>query len=268
MSGLKLLLMTNCCDDISFIEYFPINYSKKNIITELLIITKNFNQCNRGSLQHKNSIYYYTTFIPEKLRNRAYTNISNYSIASNATNRNSEKIFLLFYCDKSYKKLHIDAFILEIFEILDHGAIQANTLKEDQKFKINELFKKYQSFSKMITEINSISNSFDNEESKDKETISTSSKTRNNTIMSTQIECKYFPLLDDKKTVGQIVVDQNDLTVVNNNDTDLSLLFKGNTLGPQLPKFKQWKKIQKTNIILCIILVVLIIISLIVVLKI
>ena len=257
MSGLKVLLMTNVSDEISFTQYFPINYSKKNIITELLIITKNFNKCNKGSLQHKNSLYYYVTYIPQSYRNRAYTNISTIS----TTNKNIEKFFILFYCDKSYKKSHIDNFILELFEILDHGAIQANTLKEDQKFKINELFKKYQSFSKMITEINSISNSFDNEESKDKETISTSSKTRNNTIMSTQIECKYFPLLDDKKTVGQIVVDQNDLTVVNNNDTDLSLLFKGNTLGPQLPKFKQWKKIKYINIALCGVLAFFVILS-------
>ena len=256
MSGLKVLLMTNISDEISFTQYFPINYSKKNIITELLIITKNFNKCNKGSLQHKNSIYYYVTYIPQSYRNRAYTNISTIS----TTNKNIEKFFILFYCDKSYKKSHIDNFILELFEILDQGAIHENNLKNEQKFKINELFKKYQNYSKTITEIHPINSINLLENVKETETISTI-KTRNNTIMSKQIDSKFFPLLDNNKTLEQIVVDQNDLTVVNNNDTDLSLLFKGNNLGPQLPLFKQWKKIKYINIALCGVLAFFVILS-------
>ena len=64
MSGLNSLLITGIDDVIPFTKFFPLNYENKNALTELLILSKSFKNCGKGSLQNKNKIFYYRTYIP------------------------------------------------------------------------------------------------------------------------------------------------------------------------------------------------------------
>ena len=64
MSGLDSLLLTGIDDEFPLTKFFPLNYKNQNALTELLILTKSFKNCGKGSLQNKNKIFYYRTYIP------------------------------------------------------------------------------------------------------------------------------------------------------------------------------------------------------------
>ena len=64
MTGLEAFLLTWVDDSIPITKIFPQGYSNKKNLAELLIITKSLLQCGKGSLQHKNKLFYYRTYIP------------------------------------------------------------------------------------------------------------------------------------------------------------------------------------------------------------
>ena len=64
MARLEAFLMTGVEDELPLIKYYPLDYSNQNSLAELLIIANSFKKCGKGSLQHKNKIFYYRTYIP------------------------------------------------------------------------------------------------------------------------------------------------------------------------------------------------------------
>lgn len=128
MAELKILLMTSIDDEFQFSKYFPEIYESSYIITELLILTKYFKKCGKGCLLSKDKIYFYKTFVPN---------------TENSINKNKGKIFLLFYCDSTYKQKYIDEFTINIFDLLEKDVFEDNKLKTNISKAINELFDIY-----------------------------------------------------------------------------------------------------------------------------
>ena len=96
---LEAFLLTWIDNLIPITKIFPQFYSNKKNLAELLIITKSFIDCGKGSLQHKNKIFYYRTY----LQSRDDDSNSNEIITSSSV-LNIKKVFLLFLCDVNYKK--------------------------------------------------------------------------------------------------------------------------------------------------------------------
>ena len=77
MSRLNALLISSIEYALPINVYFPSNYQDKNSITDLLIISNNFKNCGKGSIQHNNKIFYYRTYIPNLLGEQESESFSN-----------------------------------------------------------------------------------------------------------------------------------------------------------------------------------------------
>ena len=145
---LEAFLLTWVDDVFPITKCFPQDYSNDKIISELLIITKNFMDCGKGILQHKKKVFYYRTYIPSNSsedessskKSNSFTDFYIYS-----SNSPIKKVFLLFLCDINYKKKNIDNLTKKIFEILDEGAFVKQDLKKESSRKINFLYEQYKS---------------------------------------------------------------------------------------------------------------------------
>ena len=143
---LEAFLLTWIDNLIPITKIFPQFYSNKKNLAELLIITKSFIDCGKGSLQHKNKIFYYRTY----LQSRDDDSNSNEIITSSSV-LNIKKVFLLFLCDVNYKKKDIDTLTKQIYEILDQGAFDSKDLKVDSSRKLNFLFEQYRNNTENIS---------------------------------------------------------------------------------------------------------------------
>ena len=253
MSGLEAFLICDVDDELPFNKIFPLYYNDQNNLTELLIISQNFKNCGKGSLQHKNKIFYYRTYIPTltkaEVNSISNESISDYFIYSYDSSR--KKFFLLFLCDTKYKQKYIDAFTTEIFEILDNNAFQGHEIKNECCHMINTLFEKYKKIEpnlemiNPLTEINSINNSDDS--LNDSSSNSSKKRAKRN---KKRIDSRMVLPKQKKKSATSIDID--DLTTLKESDTDLSLMFKKKfDKDLFLPRVNKWKSIKIINIILC-----------------
>lgn len=269
MSGLEILLMTGIDDEFPFTKFFPLDYSDKKILAELLIIAENFKHCGKGRLQHKNKIFYYRTYTPtlptyddnSKSESKSFSDFYVYSYDCS-----KKKFFFIFSCDLNYKPKDIDNFTDEIFEVLDKGAFDGHELKKDVTLQINNLFEKYKklfpnlSSYNQLTEFNAINNSIDS--IGDNNSIGSINKKYS--ITKKRIDPRMNIIKRKKDTNDNASVDIDDLTTIKEDDTDLSIMFKQNLDDNlYLPQVKKWKTIKIVNIILCGSLLVIMIILLI-----
>ena len=288
---LEAFLLTWVDDVFPITKCFPQDYSNGKIISELLIITKNFIDCGKGILQHKKKAFYYRTYIPSNSsedesssKKSSFTDFFIYS-----SNSPIKKVFLLFLCDINYKKKNIDNLTKKIFEILDEGAFIKQDLKKESSRKINFLFEQYKSpetnkdkFIQLkdikkenndeINEINTNSNNLINNnnviikndisKSENNDLISEkfiNNNDNNNTDSNNSSTKKrnsriiWSKLNNTKSQIGSI--DINDLTSIKDSEDDLSIIFK-QSLDEKLnmSQMKNLKTIKKVNIILCSIL--------------
>ena len=288
---LEAFLLTWVDDVFPITKCFPQDYSNGKIISELLIITKNFIDCGKGILQHKKKVFYYRTYIPSNSsedesssKKSSFTDFFIYS-----SNSPIKKVFLLFLCDINYKKKNIDNLTKKIFEILDEGAFIKQDLKKESSRKINFLFEQYKSpetnkdkFIQLkdikkenndeINEINTNSNNLINNnnviikndisKSENNDLISEkfiNNNDNNNTDSNNSSTKKrnsriiWSKLNNTKSQIGSI--DINDLTSIKDSEDDLSIIFK-QSLDEKLnmSQMKNLKTIKKVNIILCSIL--------------
>jgi len=289
---LEAFLLTWVDDVFPITKCFPQDYSNGKIISELLIITKNFIDCGKGILQHKKKVFYYRTYISSNSsedesssKKSSFTDFFIYS-----SNSPIKKVFLLFLCDINYKKKNIDNLTKKIFEILDEGAFIKQDLKKESSRKINFLFEQYKSpetnkdkFIQLkdikkenndeINEINTNSNNLINNnnviikndisKSENNDLISekfiNNNNNDNNTDSNNSSSRKrnsriiWSKLNNTKSQIGSI--DINDLTSIKDSEDDLSIIFK-QSLDEKLnmSQMKNLKTIKKVNIILCSIL--------------
>ena len=289
---LEAFLLTWVDDVFPITKCFPQDYSNGKIISELLIITKNFIDCGKGILQHKKKVFYYRTYISSNSsedesssKKSSFTDFFIYS-----SNSPIKKVFLLFLCDINYKKKNIDNLTKKIFEILDEGAFIKQDLKKESSRKINFLFEQYKSpetnkdkFIQLkdikkenndeIKEINTNSNNLINNnnviikndisKSENNDLISekfiNNNNNDNNTDSNNSSSRKrnsriiWSKLNNTKSQIGSI--DINDLTSIKDSEDDLSIIFK-QSLDEKLnmSQMKNLKTIKKVNIILCSIL--------------
>ncbi len=269
---LEAFLLTWIDNSIPITKIFPQFYSNKKNLAELLIITKSFIDCGKGSLQHKNKIFYYRTY----LQSRDDDSNSNEIITSSSA-LNIKKVFLLFLCDVNYKKKDIDTLTKQIYEILDQGAFDSKDLKVDSSRKLNFLFEQYRNNTENISlliPLNDIKGSNDNL----KESL-IENNINNNNIINTNINNNIINSSEDsfniddtlKRASSRIIwskvnknkssplgsIDINDLTSIKGSETDLSIMLKqGSDENISFSKMKKMKSIKKINIVLCIILFV------------
>jgi hypothetical protein len=265
MSGLEALLLTGIDDELPLNKFFPYDYNDHKTITELLIISEYFKNCGKGSLQHKNKIFYYRTYIPTipkpegiSLSNESF---SDYFIYSYDCNR--KKFLLLFLCDLNYKQKNIDLLSHEVFDVLDNNAFEKHDIKQESCNKINILFEKYKkkepnlSKNNSLKELNTINDSSDsiNISSNDEKTK------KNNISFKKRIDSRMILPKVKKSKSDSVSVDIDDLTTVRESDTDLSKMFK-QTYDKDLflPQINKWKTIKLWNIFLCLILFVIMLI--------
>jgi len=290
---LEAFLLTWVDDVFPITKCFPQDYSNGKIISELLIITKNFIDCGKGILQHKKKVFYYRTYIPsnsseDESSSKKSSSFTDFFIYS--SNSPIKKVFLLFLCDINYKKKNIDNLTKKIFEILDEGAFIKQDLKKESSRKINFLFEQYKSpetnkdkFIQLkdikkenndeINEINTNSNNLINNnnviikndisKSENNDLISekfiNNNNDNNNTDSNNSSTKKrnsriiWSKLNNTKSQIGSI--DINDLTSIKDSEDDLSIIFK-QSLDEKLnmSQMKNLKTIKKINIILCSIL--------------
>ncbi len=269
---LEAFLLTWIDNSIPITKIFPQFYSNKKNLAELLIITKSFIDCGKGSLQHKNKIFYYRTY----LQSRDDDSNSNEIITSSSA-LNIKKVFLLFLCDVNYKKKDIDTLTKQIYEILDQGAFDSKDLKVDSSRKLNFLFEQYRNNTgniSLLIPLNDIKGSNDNL----KESL-IENNINNNNIINTNINNNIINSSEDsfniddtlKRASSRIIwskvnknkssplgsIDINDLTSIKGSETDLSIMLKqGSDENISFSKMKKMKSIKKINIVLCIILFV------------
>jgi len=289
MPRLEAFLLTWVDDSFPITKIFPQGYSNKKNLAELLIITKSLLQCGKGSLQHKNKLFYYRTYIPALIvGEESLSKKSSFTdFFASSFNSANKKVFIIFLCDINYKKKNIDSLTKKIYEILDEGAFEKQDLKKESTRRINFLYEQYQNLSQNsdryiqlsdinINEvikssntnndiiINDENNSFNNNENKKESLIDISendniinpvnnldesSKRNNSRIIWSKINTK------SKSQIGSI--DINDLTTIKESDSDLSIIFK-QSLDENLnfSQMKKMKSIKKVNIVLCSVLFV------------
>ena len=289
MPRLEAFLLTWVDDSFPITKIFPQGYSNKKNLAELLIITKSLLQCGKGSLQHKNKLFYYRTYIPALIvGEESLSKKSSFTdFFASSFNSANKKVFIIFLCDINYKKKNIDSLTKKIYEILDEGAFEKQDLKKESTRRINFLYEQYQNLSQNsdryiqlsdinINEvikssntnndiiINDENNSFNNNKSKKESLIDISendniinpvnnldesSKRNNSRIIWSKINTK------SKSQIGSI--DINDLTTIKESDSDLSIIFK-QSLNENLnfSQMKKMKSIKKVNIVLCSVLFV------------
>jgi hypothetical protein len=268
MSGLNSLLMTGIDDEIPLTKFFPLNYVNENTLTELLIISKSFKNCGKGSLQNKNKIFYYRTYIPtlpvQEDNSSVSHSFSDYYIYSYDCNK--KKIFLLYYCDLNYKKKDIDSLTNKIMKILDTNPFDGHDLKREACVQINSLFEQYQKLSPNLGKINPLIEVTINESSGSINNVSIDSeRSRKSLISKKRIDSRIiFPKKKRKKT-EEVSVDIDDLTTIKEDDSDLSIMFKNNLDEDiNLAQINKWKNIQMWNFGLCSSLFVIMIVCIIV----
>ena len=289
MPRLEAFLLTWVDDSFPITKVFPQGYSNKKNLAELLIITKSLLQCGKGSLQHKNKLFYYRTYIPALIvGEESLSKKSSFTdFFASSFNSANKKVFIIFLCDINYKKKNIDLLTKKIYEILDEGAFEKQDLKKESTRRINFLYEQYQNLSQNsdryiqlsdinINEVIKSSNtnndiiindenfSYNNNKSKKESLIDISendniinpvnnldesSKRNNSRIIWSKINTK------SKSQIGSI--DINDLTTIKESDSDLSIIFK-QSLDENLnfSQMKKMKSIKKVNIILCSVLFV------------
>ena len=289
MPRLEAFLLTWVDDSFPITKIFPQGYSNKKNLAELLIITKSLLQCGKGSLQHKNKLFYYRTYIPALIvGEESLSKKSSFTdFFASSFNSANKKVFIIFLCDINYKKKNIDSLTKKIYEILDEGAFEKQDLKKESTRRINFLYEQYQNLSQNsdryiqlsdinINEVIKSSNtnndiiindenfSYNNNNSKKESLIDISendniinpsnnldesSKRNNSRIIWSKINTK------SKSQIGSI--DINDLTTIKESDSDLSIIFK-QSLDENLnfSQMKKMKSIKKVNIVLCSVLFV------------
>jgi hypothetical protein len=254
MSGLNSLLMTGIDDEIPLTKFFPLNYVNENTLTELLIISKSFKNCGKGSLQNKNKMFYYRTYIPtipvqEDTLNGS-NSFSDYYIYSYDCNK--KKFFLIYYCDLNYKKKDIDSLTNKIMKVLDNNAFEGHDLKREACTQINSLFQQYQKIAPNLGKMNQLNDVTIVNSSDSINNVSIdSNKSKKSLISTKRIDSRIiFPKKKHKKS--EISVDIDDLTSLKEDDSDLSIMFKNNLDDYiNLSQINKWKNIQKCNCILC-----------------
>ena len=289
MPRLEAFLLTWVDDSFPITKIFPQGYSNKKNLAELLIITKSLLQCGKGSLQHKNKLFYYRTYIPALIvGEESLSKKSSFTdFFASSFNSANKKVFIIFLCDINYKKKNIDSLTKKIYEILDEGAFEKQDLKKESTRRINFLYEQYQNLSQNsdryiqlsdinINEVIKSSNnnndiiindenfSYNNNKSKKESLIDISendniinpvnnldesSKRNNSRIIWSKINTK------SKSQIGSI--DINDLTTIKESDSYLTIIFK-QSLDENLnfSQMKKMKSIKKVNIVLCSVLFV------------
>ena len=267
MPILEAFLLTWVDELIPITKVFPQGYSNKKNLAELLIITKSYLQCGKGSIQHKNKFFYYRTYIPTLISNEE--SISKKSVTDffdSSNNSENKKVFILFLCDNNYKKKDIDSLTKKICEILDEGAFDKQDLKKDYTRKINFLYEQYQNLEAnsgqyiQMNEININNNSINEINTNDNKNKNNSSDSTEKDIMINQNTTNNSRIIWSKanKSKSQMgSIDINDLTTIKESDSDLSIIFK-QSLDENLniTQMKKMKTIKKLNIILCSVLFV------------
>lgn len=229
--------MISAQDDFNFMHYFPESYEQPYKVNELVLYTKFFKKCGKGCLICKDRIYFYKTYIP--------------NIENNANN-NKKKIFLFFYCDLSYNQKYIDEFTENIFDLLELDVYEENnTLKKKISKVINNLFDIYQN----ITNKEEIYHEYVNnimknaiEEKNDNNTSfgSDSSFTRK------RVDLRIFRKRENSLSSlrGSNLLANIEMVKINENDTDLTMMFKANKYDYVYTKLKNYKKVKLINIII------------------
>ena len=269
MPSLGALLISSIDDELPLMKFFPLNYTDGKALTELLIISENFKKCGKGSLQYKNKIFYYRTYIPtlpqtsgNSLSNESF---SDYFIYSYDTHK--KKFFLIFVCDLNYKIKNIDNLTSQIFDVLDNDAFEGHKIKNTSCNEINSLFLQYQKLEPNITKYNPLDeiNIINKSDDSLNDSSSEGNKSKIAKRAKKRIDSRMVLPVKKKNNSDLASVDFDDLTTVKENETDLSIMFKNNIEKElYLPQYKKWKKIKIANIVLCFILFVIILILLLV----
>ena len=143
--SLEAFLLTWVDETFPITKIFPQGYSNKKILAELIIITKSLINCGKGSLQHKNKVFYYRTYMPTLVLGEESN--SKKSISSDffvySFNSNNKKVFLLYLTDTNFNKKDIDSLTKKIYEILDEGAFEKHDIKKESARRINFLYDQY-----------------------------------------------------------------------------------------------------------------------------
>ena len=254
MSGLEALLISSINNEIPLNKIFPTNYSDKKSLTELLIISENFKKCGKGSLQHKNKIFYYRTYIPtlHNANENSRRSISFSDIFQYNYDNKKKKYFLLFLCNLKYKVKNIDILSNIIFEILDRISPEEKEIKFESCIKISNTFEKYKNIEPNLSEynqLNEINNSDDSISSSDSGSVISEN---NKNITKKRIDTRMVLPKEQKTQSYTGSIDLDDLTTTKESDTYLSLMFKQNFEKDFFfPKINKWKTIKIVNIILC-----------------
>ena len=265
MPKLEAFLLTWVEDLLPITKYFPLGYSNKKNLAELVIVTRSFLQCGKGTLQHKNKLFFYRTYIPSNTGDATSSKKSSFSdFFTNSDNPNNKKVFILFLCDINYKKKDIDSLTKQIYEILDKDAFDKQDLKKETSRRINFLYEQYQNLESNNTKYiqlsdintNEIKTEINNNINNNNEYNSLDTDNDNNIINRTGTSRIIWSKIDrSKSNLGSI--DINDLTTIKENDSDLSIIFKQNLdENLNLSQMKKMKTIKKVNIILCSVLFV------------
>lgn len=261
MSGLKLFLLTSAKDDFKYCQHFPLNFKDKYIISELVIISKHFKKCGKGTLINEKKIFYYRTYFPR-----------------NEMDKRKKKMFLLFYCDNTYKEKNIEDFTKEIFSLLERSSsFDKNNLGKETNSQINKLFKKYKNINeyKFISNINDLSLSEDDtnqrsitfdkikKEEEKEEVVETNRKEswegREEIVHKKRkrIDSRfYFSYQGNKKKLygrSSETSNKRGLEMIKSvgNDTELTLLFTQDDAHNYWKKVYPWRNLKKFDMILC-----------------
>ena len=266
MPKLEAFLLTWVEDLLPITKYFPLGYANKKNLAELVIVTRSFLQCGKGTLQHKNKLFFYRTYIPSNTCEATSSKKSSFSdFFSNSDNPNNKKVFILFLCDINYKKKDIDSLTKQIYEILDKDAFDKQDLKKETSRRINFLYEQYQNLESNNTKYiqlsdintNEIKTEINNNINNNNEYNSLDTDNDNNNIINRTGTSRIIWSKIDRSKSNLGSIDINDLTTIKENDSDLSIIFKQNLdENLNLSQMKKMKTIKKVNIILCSVLFV------------
>ena len=271
---LEAFLLTWVDETFPITKIFPQGYSNKKILAELIIITKSLINCGKGSLQHKNKVFYYRTYMPTLVLGEESN--SKKSISSDffvySFNSNNKKVFLLYLTDINFNKKDIDSLTKKIYEILDEGAFEKHDIKKESARRINFLYDQYknpETNSGCYIQLNEIKEIKTTTKEKNNNIIEENKNDTSNSLSDNLINTNN---LDDtkkgsssgimlskiNKSKSQLgSIDINDLTTIKESESDLSIIFK-QSLDANLnfSQIKKMKSIKKINIILCSVLFV------------
>ena len=271
---LEAFLLTWVDETFPITKIFPQGYSNKKILAELIIITKSLINCGKGSLQHKNKVFYYRTYMPALVLGEESN--SKKSISSDffvySFNSNNKKVFLLYLTDTNFNKKDIDSLTKKIYEILDEGAFEKHDIKKESARRINFLYDQYknpETNSGCYIQLNEIKEIKTTTKEKNNNIIEENKNDTSNSLSDNLINTNN---LDDtkkgsssgimlskiNKSKSQLgSIDINDLTTIKESESDLAIIFK-QSLDANLnfSQIKKMKSIKKINIILCSVLFV------------